>query len=443
MLRTLSSQLAISLENSQLFEQLKVEARERRRAEAAVRFLADSGLALAESLDVEHTLSRATRLVVPFLADWCMFTLVEDGERIRALPITHASPGKQARLRDIQEQYPVDWNSPPGIVRALRSGRPVLRAELTPTVLAEVGHGPEYVEKMLALGPKTGMHVPLIARGKTLGVLTLVSEVPRRSYGEADLELAQELARRAAVCIDNARLYRASQDAVRLRDEFLCVASHELNTPLTSLRLMVQSLLRRLPAGLPEAALRAVRTIDGQSLKLATLIEEMLDVSRIHAGRLDLRLEDVDLEAVIQRVSERLREPLARAGCPLEVHVEGPARGRWDAHRLGQVLLNLLSNALKFGPGKPIQVLAGVDGGTAWMRIRDHGIGIAPDRLPHIFERFERAVSARSYGGLGLGLHLVREILTALGGTIRVESTVGAGTSFTVELPCSGPALNT
>jgi len=276
---------------------------------------------------------------------------------------------------------------------------------------------------------------------QTLGVITLASAAPGRQYGEADLDLAQELARRAAVCIDNARLYRDAQDAIRLRDDFLSVASHELNTPLTSLRLMVQSLMRRLPPDLPESTSRALRTIDGQSLKLATLIEELLDVSRLQAGRMDLRLEWVDLRDVIHRVAERLREPLARAGCELEVRVAEPVLGRWDATRLGQVLLNLLSNAIKFGAGKPILLSAGVERGTAWLHIRDRGIGIPPDRLPHIFERFERAVSVRSYGGLGLGLHLVREILDALGGTIRVESSVGVGTDVAVELPCAGPPL--
>ncbi|MCP3145373.1 AAA family ATPase, partial [Pyxidicoccus xibeiensis] len=199
-LRALSSQLAISLENSQLFEQLKVEVNERRRAEAAVRFLADSGLVLAESLDVELIFSRAARLVVPFLADWCMFTLPEDGDRIRTLPITHADPEKEAHLRRLQEKYPVDWNSPPGLIRALRTGQPVLHSEVVPDMLAEHGHGPEFVEEFQVMGLKSAMHVPLIARGKTLGVITLVCEVPRRYYDEADLELAQELARRTAVC---------------------------------------------------------------------------------------------------------------------------------------------------------------------------------------------------------------------------------------------------
>ncbi|NPC80124.1 AAA family ATPase, partial [Pyxidicoccus fallax] len=404
-LRALSSQMAISLENSQLFEQLKVEVRERRKAEAAVRFLAESGLALAESLDLEQTLAKALRIVVPFLADWCMFTVLEDGERLRMLAAAHVDPKKEARLRALLERHPPDWNSPPALIRALRTGRPVLRPELTAAMLTETGNGPWYVEELQALGTRTAMHVPLIARGKTLGVLTLASGAPGRRYAVADLDLAQELARRAAVCIDNARLYRASQEAIRLRDDFLSVASHELNTPLTSLRLMVHSLLRHRPAGLPEPAVRALRTIDAQSLKLATLIGELLDVSRLHAGRLDLRLEEVDLRAVIERVTDRLREPLEKAGCALDVRVDTSILGRWDATRLEQVLLNLLSNALKFGAGKPIHIAAGGEDGTAWLRVRDEGIGIAPDKLPHIFERFERAVSARSYGGLGLGLH--------------------------------------
>ena len=441
-LRALSSQMAISLENSQLFEQLKVEVQERRRAEAAVRFLAESGLALAESLDLEQTLAKALHMVVPFLADWCTFTVVEEDAHIRLLAAAHVDPEKEAFLRELLRKYPPDWSSPPAMVRALRTGQPVLRAELSPDMLAEAGQGPEYVRGLQSLGTRTAMHVPLIARGKTLGVITLASASAGRPYGEADLDLAMELARRAAVCIDNARLYRESQDAIRLRDDFLSVASHELNTPLTSLRLMVQSLLRRVHAGLPEPAVRALRTIDLQSLKLARLVEELLDVSRLHAGRLDLQLEQVDLAAVIHDVAERLREPLARAGCALEVSVEGPLLGRWDAHRLEQVLLNLLSNAIKFGAGRPIHVAAGEDPGTAWLSVRDEGIGIAPDRLPRIFDRFERAVSVRAYGGLGLGLHLVREVLAALGGTIRAESTVGLGTTFTVELPRAGPATD-
>ncbi|NTX07393.1 AAA family ATPase [Myxococcus sp. CA040A] len=439
-LRTLSSQIAISLENSRLFEQLHVEVQERRRAERAVRFLADSGLALAESLDLEQTLAKATRLVVPFLADWCMFTVVERGDTLRTLAVAHVDPVKEARLRELLEHYPVDWTSPPAVIHALRTGQPFLRADVTDFMLREHGHGPEYVERLRELGSQAAMHVPLIAGGRTLGVATFVSGTPGRRYSEVDLGLAQELARRAAVCIDNARLYRESQDAIRLRDEFLSVASHELNTPLTSLRLMVQTLLRHTPQGLPPVAIRGLKTLDSQSLKLATLVEEMLDISRLQAGRLDLHLSRVDLVEVLGAVTRRMQEPLKRADCELALHVEGEALvGRWDAARLQQVFVHLVSNALKFGAGKPITLRAWGDADVVHVSVRDAGIGIAADRLAHIFERFERAVSVRAYGGLGLGLHLVRELVTALGGSIRVESTPGEGSTFTVELPREGP----
>ncbi|WP_257459359.1 AAA family ATPase [Archangium lipolyticum] len=438
-LRTLSTEIAISLENSQLFEQLKVEVQERRRAEEAVRFLAEAGLTLAESLDPERMLSKATRLVVPFLADWCTVTMIEKGERLHQVAMTHVDPEKEATLRALLARYPADWNSPAALARVLRTGQPILRPVLSDTTFQEHGFGPDYVEGMRFIGSKTAMHVPLISRGRTLGAISFVSGAPGRRYGDADLRLAQEFARRVAVCIDNARLYSDAQEAIHSRDEFLSVASHELKTPLTSLRLMVQGLLRQVPPGLPESSLRAMHTINQQSLKLARLIEEMLDVSRLQSGGLELELEQVDLAAVIRGVAERLREPLERAASPLVLHVQEPLVGRWDAARLTQVLVNLLSNAIKFGAGSPIELAAGVEGGTAWFFVRDQGIGIAPDRLPHIFERFERAVSVRSYGGLGLGLHLVREIVTALGGTVRVESTVGAGTTVRVELPRAGP----
>lgn len=435
LLRTLSSQIAISLENSRLFEQLHVEVQERRRAEEAVRFLADSGLALAESLDLEKTLAQATRLVVPFLADWCMFSVLDREDELRLVAAAHADPEKDRRLHELFEKYPIGCTPPPALVHVLRTGRPFLRADVTHSVMREHGHGHDYVERLRELNPRAAMHVPLVARGKTLGVATFVSSTPGRRYSQVDLKLAQELARRVAVCIDNARLYRESQDTIRLRDEFLSVASHELNTPLTSLRLLVQALLRQVPPELPPLAVRSLRTLDTQSARLATLVEEMLDISHLQAGRLDLHLARVDLAEVIDTVAQLLREPLQRARCELELQVERPLLGHWDATRLQQVLVHLVSNALKFGAGKPITLRAWAEDGThVHVSVRDQGIGIPADQLPHIFERFERAVSVRAYGGLGLGLHLAREIITALGGSIRVVSTPGMGSTFTVTL---------
>ncbi|QRN93944.1 AAA family ATPase [Archangium violaceum] len=440
-LRLLSSQIAISLENSLLFEQLRIEVEERRRAEQAVRFLAEWSLTLSESLDFETTLAKVTRSVVPYLADWCVVDVVEKDGRIRRVALAHMEPAKEQLLREMSEKYPPTWSSPEPIARTLRTGQPVLLANLDEAVVrkANLGRDERYFDILRTISFRTGMVVPLVARGKTLGSILFVSSGARRRYTEAELNIAQEMARRAAVCIDNAWLYREAQEAIHLRDDFLSVASHELNTPITSLRLSVQGLMRRAASELPQTAQRALRTAEQQTRKLAGLIKELLEVSRIHAGRLHLQLEWVDLSAVLQEVVERQGESLTRAECPLTLHVQETVAGRWDRSRLEQVIGNLLSNAIKFAPGRPIELSLSRDGGTACLVVKDQGIGIAPDRMPHIFGRFERAVSSENYGGLGLGLYIVHEIVTALGGAVRVESKPGEGATFTVELPCAGP----
>ncbi|QRK07689.1 AAA family ATPase [Archangium violaceum] len=441
-LRLLSSQIAISLENSLLFERLRVEVEERRRAEQAVRFLAEWSLMLAESLDFETTLDKVARSVVPFLADWCIIDVVQKDGTIRPVSMTHVDPVKERLLRELMELDPPTWDSPAPLAHVLRTGQPLLFEEVNETVLRETNAGREerFFDIVRKLSLRSGMIVPLVARGKTLGAILFASATTGRRYGEAELNLAQELARRAAVCIDNARLYSESQEAIQLRDDFLSVAAHELYTPITSLRLSVQGLLRRGDSNLPQPLTRGIQSAEAQTRRLARLVEELLDVTRIQAGRLHLHLEEVELSTVVREVTERLRESLTRAHCPLSLHLQDGVVGRWDRTRLEQVVTNLLSNALKFAADKPIAISIERDADLARLRVRDQGIGIAPDRLPYVFDRFERAVPVDHYGGLGLGLHIVREIVMALGGSVRVESEPGVGTTFTVELPCQGPA---
>ncbi|WP_158502098.1 ATP-binding sensor histidine kinase [Vitiosangium sp. GDMCC 1.1324] len=440
-LRLLSSQIAISLENSLLFERLRIEVDERTRAEQAVRFLAEWSLTLSESLDFETTLTRVTRTVLPYLADWCTVTVVEKDGRMRQMAIAHVDPAKERLLREICETYPPTWESSESLAWTLRTGQPILIPVLDDAALAEDGRrfGARYVELILAISVQTLMLVPLVTRGKTFGVITFASSTAGRRYGEAELHLAQELARRAAVSIDNARLFGDSQAAIQLRDDFLSVAAHELYTPITSLRLSVQGLLHRCGSELPEPVSRGIRSAEAQTRKLAKLIEELLDVSRLQAGRLHLHLEQVDLSSVVQDVVERMHEPISQANSPLSLQLQDGAAGRWDRTRLEQVVTNLLSNALKFAAGKPISISLERHADTARLRVSDQGIGIPPDRLPHVFGRFERAVSVEHYGGLGLGLHIVRELVSALGGSVRAESQPGVGTTVTVELPYAGP----
>jgi predicted ATPase/signal transduction histidine kinase len=441
-LQLLSCQMAISLENSLLFEKLHVEVDERRRAERAVRFLAESSMALAESLDYETILARVARLAVPFLADCCLVLMLDKLQTIQCAAIASSSPAKEALLRELQERHPPQWDSQlPGVV-ALRTGEPRLLPEVTDEHLEAISQDAEHLEWIRALGIQSSMAVPLIVQDKSIGSISLLGVTPERRYGPADLALAQELARRAATSIDNARLYREAQEAILLREEFLTVAAHELYTPITSLKLSMQGLERARASASPEAVSRAFEKARRQILRLTRLIEEFLSVSRLQVGKVHLQLEEVDLAAVTRDIAEHFREESARASSPLVIHTAPSVIGRWDKPRLEQVITNLLSNALKFGGRKPVEISVTSDNGTAQLTVRDHGIGIAPDKLPHIFERFARAVSVREYGGLGLGLYIAHEIVSALGGAIHVDSTPGAGSCFTVVLPRAGPAAS-
>ena len=239
---------------------------------------------------------------------------------------------------------------------------------------------------------------------------------------------------------------QALERAVRLRDEFLSVAAHELKTPLTPLSLKLQTLTRALSSApdSPDTERRRkdLEVMRRQVQRLTALVTNLLDVSRIGIGRLNLQLEPVDLAVLVREVASRLAPEAERVGSPLELELAGAWVGRWDPLRLEQVVENLLSNALKYGAGRAIHVRV-VEGGEDQVRlvVRDEGIGIAPEALGRIFDRFERAVSERHYGGLGLGLYITREIVSALGGTVRVESALGEGATFTVALPREPPAL--
>jgi len=228
--------------------------------------------------------------------------------------------------------------------------------------------------------------------------------------------------------------------AIHGRDEFLSVASHELRTPLTALQLQVESLLEETKARLgpadSERWTRRIQLAVRQVERLSGLVEELLDVSRIATGRLTLAPEEIELSAIVEDVATRFRDMAAQARSELVVRTRGPVSGLWDRRRLEQVVTNLLANALKFGAGQPIEI--STEGGRpdgARLVVRDHGIGIAPDDLNRIFGRFERAVSTRSYGGLGLGLYIVQQIVARHGGTVSAQSQIGEGTVFTVNLP--------
>jgi PAS domain S-box-containing protein len=242
---------------------------------------------------------------------------------------------------------------------------------------------------------------------------------------------------------DQKKAEQTLRDAIGLREDFLSVASHELRTPLTSLRLEVENLLRFARRNLGEATegvVSRVARIDSQASRLNHLIDELLDVSRIAAGRIELQIEEVDLAAVVEAVRTRLADEARRRGCALAVRAGGKATGAWDASRLDQVVTNLLSNAIKYGGGKPIEISLDGTVDRVVLAIHDQGLGIPAEDQDRIFRRFERAASSRNYSGIGLGLWIVKQIVDALGGVVTVDSRPERGSTFTVELPRRRPA---
>jgi len=236
---------------------------------------------------------------------------------------------------------------------------------------------------------------------------------------------------------DLQRAHTAAKEAIKFRDEFLSIASHELRTPLTALQLQIETLrdcVRELDR---DAIAKRVAKSERQIGRLGKLIANLLDVSRIVSGRLQLELEDFDAAEAVREVADRFTEEAGRAGCHLELSTE-PAPGRWDRVRLEQVVTNLLSNAIKYAPGAPIQIEV-VAGETTRLIVQDHGIGIAAEDLTRIFGRFERAAPTRHYGGLGMGLFIAQQIVQAHGGSIHAVSSPGRGARFTVELPPEPP----
>lgn len=282
----------------------------------------------------------------------------------------------------------------------------------------------------LELSPELDLDAPLTRLGYALNIL--LSDLEFR-HTEAENAWKEVLAER------NQRL-RDSEAQVRLRDEFLAIAAHELNTPLTSLQLVVQGLRSGVTATLPEGVTKSLELAERQTRKLRGLVNQLLDVGRIAAmGRVALRLEEADLSALVRDIAERFGRDAEKARSELVVRPSGAVVARVDRDRIEQIVTNLIANALKFGAGARIEVAVSRTNSHCELSVRDFGIGIAPDRLAHIFDRFERGVPANQFGGLGLGLFIVHELVRAHGGSVRVQSAIGQGATFVVELPLEGP----
>jgi signal transduction histidine kinase len=416
---------------------------ERRRNEERTRFLARAAESLAASLDYGNTVETLARLSVPFVADICIVELLEKG-RLSCVAVAGPSPDVEAVIQTARKQFPVHPASDHPVAITLRAGAPRVMSDVMPAAVDAVAQSPDHAARLGVVGVVSAILQPLSARGQVLGVMTFASTAGDRRFTETDLALTRELADRAGIAIDNARLYRELQESSRLKDEFLGVVSHELRTPLNALLGWTQ-VLRRGTAGGVDAA-RALAAIERNARAQAQLVDDLLDTSRVVSGKLRIDLVPTDVGAVVQSTVESFR-PLATArGVELVAPLDPalplvPA----DASRLQQVVGNLLANALKFTPsGGRVDVSTLQRGSFIEIRVRDTGSGITPDFLPYVFDRFRQADSTttRVYGGLGIGLAIARHLVELHGGRIHVSSEgENKGATFIVELPMLTEAL--
>ncbi len=403
--------------NSMLEE---VQRRDIQKTEAEKRFafIAEASTFLGQSLDDEETMTQVARACIPYLADWCMVDLIIGPDGKVEFPVF--VPEEGSPLDRLSEAESIEFKN----VRekALRSGRPEIRYDAQSQWLRAV------------------LSVPLVARGNILGVLTFVSRGFRHTYKGSEAEVANDLVRRLAFAIDNIHLYRDAEKAIRLRDEFIAIASHELKTPLTTLQLQVQNVMRMAISGtlqfVPKDRINQMKeTVEHQISRYSRLVRDLLDVSRVSMGDLKLDWQEVRLSDLVRGVVEEMSTELERAGCKIEFDMDETVVGRWDRFRIEQAVTNLLTNAAKYGAGRPIVVKVSRKDGMAVFSVRDFGIGIAPPDQSRIFDRFERAVSVRHFGGFGLGLFIARQNVVVHGGRIWVESAPHEGATFSFEIP--------
>lgn len=424
---------------------LHLERSARSEAEAAERkyaFLADVGTILDVSLDYHDTFQKLARLVVPALADYCLIDEALPDGGLRRIARAHVDPVKErTALYATLYHPPGEQNADHPVLRVVRTGAPVLVREVTPTTLEGIAHDDDHRRRLEVLALRSYIMAPLVARGRVLGAITLVSAVEsERRYGEADVELALEVARRAAVAIDNARLYTQAQHAIRARDAVLAVVSHDLRNPLSSILLNATMVLDMAPdLALDPWVAENIRQVVGSVEQTNRLIEDLLDVARLENGRLSLDRAPVDARALVGTAA-RMLAPIAQArGVALETDggAAGPVAVFADADRVVQVLSNLIGNALKFTPsGGAVRVWIEEAGGEPRFGIADNGAGIAEEHLPHVFDRFWQ-VGRADRRGVGLGLPIARGIVEAHGGRIWIESRPGEGTVVRFTLPAA------
>lgn len=397
-------------------------------AEAVAHFLANTSTLLGTSLDYNTTLKQALRLAIPYLGSAAQLDMLLPNHRV-------------ARWRGRLSR---DNKADVCLARVVEMDDTDARFALQHRALPSLGA--TFVTRNFG---RQQVMLPLYSRGKILGVLTVVRTMHlglRRRANSSLCSLIECFGRRVAAALDNAQLHAQLMRAVRVRNDFLAMASHELRTPVMAMSLKLEHALRSLKAGqashMSGEALKEYMVIKLTgalqcSDRLTQLVANLVDVSHLRAEHMTLTRGNCSLSECVTSVLTMYQEQFSRRGCKLMAHIEDNVCGFWDRQRIEQIVGHLVGNAIKYGAGRPIELIVARFKGMAILRVTDQGIGITPDSVERIFGRFERATSIRSYGGFGLGLYITREIISAHGGVLEVISTPEQGASFEVHLPLS------
>jgi signal transduction histidine kinase len=424
------------------------ELEDRSESDAQIRFYR----AMA-TIDINYALllDRLATTSAELLADTCLVHLTgPDGKSIELAAAHHPNP---VALQSIRQAYASSTQSVGvGVIgKVAATGQPYFRPRWSVEAMrADIGQ--DYFNLVSSLGLHSVIVVPMVGTdGRRLGTLTVARHATKTPYDSRDLALTQWVASHAAMKIENARLYQDLSEtnkrldaALKSKYAFLGMVAHELRTPMTSLSLVAQLLIYGDELGVSEGPppdwKKRVESVSVHVARMARITSQLVEVTRVQDGEVRLHPKPFDLAELVRDIVERFELELERAQSPLLLTVKGNTRGIWDAERLDHVVTNLVSNALKYGPGRPIRVT--IEGGdeTITLTIRDHGKGICPEDRARIFERFERGSRTHDVSGLGLGLWIVRSMVHAHSGEVSVESPPGRGACFRVVLPKHVPS---
>ncbi|HEY8377706.1 MAG TPA: ATP-binding protein, partial [Nannocystis sp.] len=402
-----------------------------KRIEDEQRFLAEIGPVLATSLDYEDTIRRIAEIAVARFADLCTIDLVEGGE-VRRVEVACRDPARRWLCDHIRD-LAITRDRPHMMQSVLQTRKPLLMQRPSPEDIAALAQSEEHLRALQGAEIHSLVAVPLLVRDKLLGALAFVSSTPERTYGPADVRLAEEIAQRAALSIENAQLFRAAQRATQARDEVLAVVAHDLRNPIASVLMHVAALRR---TGDEERRRRSLSAIERAATRMDSLVADLFDLACMEAGRLSMNPRPVAARQLVLDAFDAHRPQAAEASIELRLDLVPELPEVWaDRDRVLQVFENLITNALKFtDPGGRITLGARPRGGEVLLWVADTGCGIPPDQLPHVFDRYWRAARAERRSA-GLGLCIVKGVVDAHGGRIWAESAPGVGSTFFFTLP--------